>query len=64
MILKRGPIITFLEGTVVYALSKQWDDLMSTYFLKLHPVPYCGVEHLVCSAYVENNNGRFVEAGL
>lgn len=51
----RGPIITFLEGTVVYALSKQWDDLMSTYFFKLHLVPYCGVEHLACSAYVENS---------
>jgi hypothetical protein len=35
-------VAAFLEGTVVYALSQQWDDLLSIYWLRLHPVPYCG----------------------
>ena len=34
--LAAGPIVAFLEGTVVYALSQQWEDLLSTYlFLAL-----------------------------
>ena len=49
--LAAGPIVAFLEGTVVYALSQQWEDLLSTYLFRLHAVPNCG-EHLVlaCSA--------------
>ena len=53
MKLARDRIVAFLEGTVIYALSKQWEDLMSMYMLGLHAVPYCGVELLACSAYVE-----------
>ena len=49
----RDSWLAFLEGTVVYALSKQWEDLMSMFMLKLHAVPYCGVELLACSAHVE-----------
>ena len=51
MALAAGPIVAFLEGTVVYALSQQWEDLLSTYLFRLHAVPNCG-EHLVlaCSA--------------
>ena len=32
--LAAGPIVAFLEGTVVYALSQQWEDLLSTYLLR------------------------------
>lgn len=55
--LAAGPTAAFLEGTAVYALSQQWEDLLSTYLLRLHAVPYCGVHLLACSAYVENNGG-------
>ena len=37
--LAAGPIVAFLEGTVVYALSQQWEDLLSTYLFRLHAVP-------------------------
>ena len=32
--LAAGPIVAFLEGTVVYALSQQWEDLLSTYLFR------------------------------
>ena len=32
---------SFLQGTIVYVLSQQWYDLLSTYLFRLHPVPYC-----------------------
>ena len=48
--LAAGSTATFLEGTAVYALSKQWEDLLATYLLRLHAAPYCGVELLECSA--------------
>ena len=41
------PVVSFLEGTVVYVLSQQWDDLLSTYLLRLHPLPYCGSQTAV-----------------
>lgn len=37
-----APIAAFLEGTVVYALSQQWDDLLAVYIFHLHQVPFCG----------------------
>ena len=37
-----GPVAAFLEGIVVYALSQQWDDLLSAYLFRLQPIPYCG----------------------
>ena len=43
------PITSFLEGTVIYALSQQWDDLLSIYLLRLHTVPYCGSSHVACT---------------
>ena len=57
MALAAGATAAFLEGTAVYALSQQWEDLLSTYLLRLHAVPYCGVHLLACSAHVENNAG-------
>jgi hypothetical protein len=36
------PIAAFLEGTIVYTVSKQWDDLLSIYVFGLHQRPYCG----------------------
>ena len=49
MALAAGPTAAFLEGTAVYALSQQWEDLLSTYLLRLHAAPYCGVHLLACS---------------
>ena len=43
--LARGSLQTvqqFLDGLVVYVLSKQWEDWISLYLLRLHPLPYCG----------------------
>ena len=38
------PVAAFLEGVVIYTLSQQWDDLISIYGLRLHPIPYCSDE--------------------
>lgn len=38
-------ISSFIEGTVIYVLSQQWDDLISIYLLRLHSVPFCGSNH-------------------
>ena len=32
----------FVMGTLIYVLSQQWYDLLGTYVVRLHPVPYCG----------------------
>ena len=55
--LAAGPIVAFLEGTVVYALSQQWEDLLSTYLFRLHAVPNCG-EHLVLACSPEASAPR------
>ncbi|KAL3926612.1 MAG: hypothetical protein SGPRY_003220, partial [Prymnesium sp.] len=34
----------FVTGILIYVLSQLWYDLLSTYLLQLHPVPYCGSE--------------------
>ena len=33
---------SFLDGTIVYVLSKQWADLLSTHIFHLHAAPFCG----------------------
>jgi hypothetical protein len=43
-----GPVAAFLEGIVVYALSQQWDDLLSAYLFRLQPIPYCSRQTLHC----------------
>ena len=38
----------FLDGTIIYVLSRQWIDLFATHLLRLHPLPFCcmrGGEH-------------------
>ena len=32
----------FMDGTIAYALSKTWHDLLSTFVFGLHPMPFCG----------------------
>ena len=63
--LAAGPTAAFLKGTAVYALSQQWEDLLSTYLLRLHAVPYCGVQLLDCSAEASaSRQFRYVAALL
>ena len=31
----------FLDGVMLYVLSKEWYDAFATHLLKLHPLPYC-----------------------
>jgi hypothetical protein len=38
---ERSTIFTFVDGTVVYLLSKQWTDLLSIYIFRLHKIPFC-----------------------
>ena len=42
-----GSIASFVEGIVLYVLSQQWDDLLSIYVFRLHPVPNCGTRHVL-----------------
>ena len=37
----REPVLNFLEGTIVYVLSKEWADLLAVHIFGLHPQPYC-----------------------
>lgn len=37
----REPVLRFLEGTIVYVLSKEWADLLAVYIFRLHAQPYC-----------------------
>ena len=34
-------VTSFLDGLVVYVLSREWHDLFSIYIFKLHPLPHC-----------------------
>ena len=34
-------VLAFIDGTVVYILSKEWVDLLSIYIFRLHPRPFC-----------------------
>ena len=44
-------VAAFLEGTVIYTLSQQWDELLGVYVLKMFPVPYCSSSvKLECTA--------------
>lgn len=39
-----APVAAFLDGALLYALSKMWADLLSIYVLPLQPEPYCELE--------------------
>ncbi|KAL1499879.1 hypothetical protein AB1Y20_012562 [Prymnesium parvum] len=41
MLLALPTVERFVMGTLIYVLSQMWYDLLSTYILQLHPVPYC-----------------------
>lgn len=42
MLLKQiSGVTAFLEGLVVYVLSREWHDMLSIYVFRLQPVPHC-----------------------
>ena len=41
----------FLDGLVVYVLSREWHDMFSIYIFRLHPVPHCSEEAGVRSGF-------------
>ena len=41
-LVSRLPLVKgFLDMTVTYVLSRQWQDLLSIYLFRLHPLPHC-----------------------
>ena len=43
-------VTQFLDGLVIYALSKEWNDLFSIYVFRLQPLPFCeGTPGLTCT---------------
>jgi hypothetical protein len=34
-------IATFVENAVIFVLSRMWSDLIATFVIGLHPIPYC-----------------------
>ena len=36
---------TFINGTLLYVLSRQWQDLLAVNVLHLHPLPFCDTAH-------------------
>ena len=41
----------FVDGTVLYILSREWHDIFSIQLLRLHPLPFCDEDasHLPCT---------------
>ena len=37
-------LATFLEGAAVFALTRMWSDLLTSYVARLHPVPFCDTD--------------------
>ena len=37
-------VTSFLDGLVVYVLSREWHDLFSIYIFRLLPLPHCSDE--------------------
>jgi hypothetical protein len=46
-------VLIFLDGTLIYAMSQQWDDLLSIYTFRLRPLPYCSFTQLDCTKDAE-----------
>ena len=47
----RLPLVkAFLDSTVTYILSREWQDLLSIYLFRLHPLPHC-VQNSVCYSF-------------
>ena len=36
---------TFISGTLLYVLSRQWQDLLAVNVFHLHPLPFCDTAH-------------------
>ena len=42
MVLKQiSDVAAFLEGLVIYVLSREWHDMLTIYVFRLQPVPHC-----------------------
>lgn len=53
----------FLDVTLTYVLSREWQDLLSTYVLHLHPLPHCTTNTVGYSIFGLSFNRRVVEIG-
>lgn len=48
LIQERLPLVKgFLDMTTTYVLSREWQDLLSMYIFKLHPLPHCSEDNKV-----------------
>ena len=44
----RLPLVKgFMDMTTTYVLSREWQDLLSMYIFRLHPLPHCSQENTV-----------------
>lgn len=41
VVLASPGVSNFLDGVILYVLSREWHDAFATNFLHLHPLPYC-----------------------